>query len=379
MYQELELYIHIPFCVKKCAYCDFLSGPADHERKRKYLDALLEEVQGYKKIQPISDYIVTSIFFGGGTPSIFPGEWICEIMDAVKQTFSLTSDAEITIEANPGTVDEEKLHLYKKAGINRISFGCQSADNEELKMLGRIHTWETFLDSYAMARTCGFDNINVDLMSGLPGQTVSSWEQTLEKVIRLEPEHISAYSLIVEEGTPFYEMADKLNLPDEDAERTMYERTGEILKKHGYEQYEISNYARAGYACQHNIGYWTGRAYLGLGLGSSSLFEEKRFSNTGDMEEYLEESGQIEELRRDVMILTKENQMEEFMILGLRMNQGVSEVEFEKQFKTSIDTVYGEILNKYEQSGHLQRKQGQISFTRKGISVSNPILAEMLL
>lgn len=379
MYRELELYIHVPFCVKKCAYCDFLSGPADYEHKRKYLDALLKEIQNYKKNQQISDYMVTSIFFGGGTPSIFNGEWICEIMNAVQQTFNLKSDAEITIEANPGTVDEEKLNLYKKAGINRISFGCQSADNEELKMLGRIHTWEAFLDSYAMARACGFDNVNVDLMSGLPGQTVSSWKQTLEKVIRLKPEHISAYSLIVEEGTPFYEMADKLNLPDEDAERSMYEYTGEILKKYGYEQYEISNYARAGYECRHNIGYWTGRAYLGLGLGSSSLFEGKRFSNTDDMEKYLEQSGQIEELRQDVMILTKENQMEEFMILGLRMNQGVSEAEFEKRFKISIDTVYGEILNKYEQTGHLQRKQGQISFTRKGISVSNPILAEMLL
>lgn len=379
MYQELELYIHIPFCVKKCAYCDFLSGPADHEHKRKYLDALLKEIQSYKKNQQISDYIVTSIFFGGGTPSIFPGEWICQIMDAVRETFTLTADAEITIEANPGTVDEEKLNLYKEAGINRISFGCQSADNEELKRLGRIHTWEAFLDSYAMARTYGFDNINVDLMSGLPGQTVSSWEETLKKVIRLEPEHISAYSLIVEEGTPFYEMADKLNLPDEDAERTMYERTGEMLKKHGYEQYEISNYAKDGYACQHNIGYWTGRAYLGLGLGASSLFEEKRFSNTDDMTEYLEQSHQIETLRRDIMMLTKENQMEEYMILGLRMNQGVSEAEFEKRFKISIDTVYGEILNKYEQSGHLQRKQGRVSFTRKGISVSNPILAELLL
>lgn len=379
MYQEIELYIHIPFCVKKCAYCDFLSGPADYEHKRKYLDALLKEIRGYKNIQQISNYMVTSIFFGGGTPSIFQGEWICQIMDAVKQTFTLKSDAEVTIEANPGTVDEEKLNLYKKAGINRISFGCQSADNGELNVLGRIHTWEAFLDSYAVARRCGFDNINVDLMSGLPGQTVSSWEQTLEKVIRLEPEHISAYSLIVEEGTPFYEMADKLNLPDEDAERTMYERTGEILKKYGYEQYEISNYARAGYECQHNIGYWTGRAYLGLGLGASSLFGEKRFSNTIDMMEYLEQSGQIEKLRRDSMMLTKENKMEEFMILGLRMNRGVSEAEFEKRFKISIDTVYGEILNKYEQSGHLRRKQGWISFTRKGISVSNPILAEMLL
>lgn len=378
MYQELELYIHIPFCVKKCAYCDFLSGPADDRHKRKYLDALLKEIQGYKKIEQISDYIVTSIFLGGGTPSILPGEWICEIMEGIDKTFKVSTDTEITIEVNPGTVDRKKLNWYKKAGINRISFGCQSADNEELKMLGRIHSWENFLDSYAMARDNGFDNINVDLMSGLPGQTARSWEITLKKVMALEPEHISAYSLIIEEGTPFYEMKEKLRLPEEEEERKMYDCTAKILSQNGYEQYEISNYAKPEYSCRHNIGYWIGKPYLGLGLGASSMFENVRFSNTNSMEDYLEHCHKPIQLREEIMPLTKENQMEEFMILGMRMNQGVSEKEFEERFRVSMDAVYGEIIKKYVQTGHLQKKADRISFTRKGISVSNPILAEML-
>ena len=246
--------------------------------------------------------------------------------------FIIKSDAEITMEANPGTVDLDKLKQYCGAGINRISFGCQSADNQELKLLGRIHTWEAFLESYQLARGAGIENINVDLMSGLPGQTVSSWEETLKKVIALKPEHISAYSLILEEGTPFYEMQDKLNLPDEDAERLMYERTAQILMEHGYEQYEISNYAKHGKACIHNIGYWTGVEYLGFGLGAASLLEHTRFSNTDDMEEYLASSDKPKCIRKEVQPLSVQEEMAEFMILGLRMNQGVSEQEFMERY-----------------------------------------------
>lgn len=376
MRRELELYIHIPFCVKKCAYCDFLSGPADDVQKRIYLDALIQEI---RFCGDFSDYVVTSIFFGGGTPSILPGKWIAEIMEEISSHFTIRSHAEITIEANPGTIDTEKLHSYRSAGINRISFGCQSADDQELKMLGRIHSWADFLYSFALARKSGFENINVDLMSGLPGQTAASWKKSLEKVIALEPEHISAYSLIVEEGTPFYDMQDDLNLPDEEEERRMYELTAEVLKKYGYEQYEISNYAKKGRACEHNIGYWIGREYLGLGLGASSLIDHSRFHNTNEMKKYLENCSSSALLREEIELLTKENQMEEFMILGLRMTAGVSEEEFQNRFKISIDTVYGEILNKYNFEGYLIRENGRIFFSRKGISVSNMILAEMLL
>ncbi len=376
MKKELELYIHIPFCKKKCAYCDFLSGPASEEQKRTYFDALIKEIHS---CGDYSDYNVTSIFFGGGTPSAVPGEWIAEILDEIKTHFEIKKDAEITIEANPGTVDQQKLSSYKIAGINRISFGCQSSNNTELNMLGRIHTWEDFLKSYQQARECGFENINVDLMSGLPNQTVQSWEDTLNKVINLSPEHISAYSLIVEEGTPFYEVADDLNLPDEEAERLMYERTADILKEHGYEQYEISNYARDGKTCVHNIGYWIGREYLGLGLGASSLIDNNRFNNTDNMKKYLECSGDRKVIRQDILPLSKENQMEEFMILGLRMTSGVSEKEFVKRFHNKIDEIYGDVLGKYCKDGYLERKDDRIHFTRKGISVSNIILSEMLL
>ena len=410
MKRELELYVHIPFCIKKCAYCDFLSGPADDGKKLAYVDALVEEI---RRCGDFSAYTVTSIFFGGGTPSVLPGEWMERIMEEIREHFCMDPKAEITTEANPGTVDPEKLNSYRRAGFNRISFGCQSADDQELKRLGRIHTWEQFLESYNMARKAGFRNINVDLMSGLPGQSLTSWEETLKKVAALETEHISAYSLIVEEGTPFYAVQDQLELPDEETERLMYERTAEILREYGYEQYEISNYGRPGYACRHNIGYWTGRQYLGLGLGASSLIDNCRFCNTNHMETYLTQmagkdsrhscmhenemtasfenpaaDAQINHILQDVNVtgireeiqkLSEQDRMEEFMILGLRLTQGVSEADFERLFHIKIDQVYGEILKKYCSAGFLKRERGRIFFTREGISVSNTILSEMLL
>lgn len=372
---KLELYIHIPFCVQKCAYCDFLSGPADDSVKRNYVDALLMEIQS---CGDFSDYTVTSIFFGGGTPSILPGEWVEELMTAIRNKFCLEEHAETTIEANPGTVDPDKLKKYRQAGINRISFGCQSADNQELKMLGRIHTWEEFLESYHMAREAGFQNINVDLMSGLPGQTAVSWEETLRKAAELSPEHISAYSLIIEEGTPFFKNQNSLNLPEEEEERRMYEQTAEILKEYGYGQYEISNYAKPGCACRHNIGYWTGVEYLGLGAGSASLIEHCRFTNEEDLELYMKNSASPELLRQNEEPLSVENEMEEFMILGLRMTEGISEEEFQERFHIELEEVYGEQLEKYCREKFLEKRDGRIRFTREGISVSNVILAEFL-
>ena len=287
--KELELYLHIPFCVKKCNYCDFLSAPAEEETRAAYVDALLEEIRGFEDPE---DYEVVTVFFGGGTPSILPGQEIFRIMEALREKFSFRKGAEITLEANPGTVDKEKLSCYKKAGINRLSFGLQSADAEELKKLGRIHTWEKFLESFQLAREAGFSNINVDLMSALPGQTKESWEKTLRQVLALQPEHISAYSLIIEEGTPFYQLYEKdverrdageepELLPSEEEERAMYEATGRILKEQGYLHYEISNYAKPGRECRHNLGYWQRRDYLGFGLGASTLLNPVRYKNAG--------------------------------------------------------------------------------------------------
>ena len=308
---------------------------------------------------------------------MLPGEWIEGLMEKVKNHFPVRTDGEISIEANPGTVDESKLQSYRRAGINRISFGCQSGDDEELKMLGRIHTWEEFLESFSLARAAGFSNINVDLMSGLPGQSLSSWEESLEKVAKLQPEHVSAYSLIIEEGTPF--ALKKLNLPDEEEERKMYEKTHEILESYGYHQYEISNYGKPGKECLHNIGYWQRKEYLGLGLGSASLIRERRFHNTGKMERYLAKSDQVGEIREDIEKLTRENQMEEFMFLGLRMLEGVSEKEFQEKFGTDLKNIYGDVIKKYIQLGLLEQKGDCLYLTRRGISVSNPVLADFLL
>ena len=260
--QPLELYIHIPFCVKKCAYCDFLSGPAGEKEKEEYVKMLVDEIRNCP--DTVQNYRVISIFFGGGTPSLLTGEQIGRLMDTVREIFTLDEDAEITMEMNPGTVTEEKLRKYRQAGVNRLSIGLQSVNDEELRLLGRIHTYEEFREAYHLARANGFSNINVDLISAIPGQTVESWRRTLEQVMALSPEHISAYSLILEEGTTFYkkyvedEAKEGPKLPDEDAEREMYHRTREFLKDRGYERYEISNYARPGMECRHNLGYWTG-------------------------------------------------------------------------------------------------------------------------
>ena len=332
MKKELELYIHIPFCVRKCAYCDFRSAPAGREVQAQYVDRLLEEIQ---KAAPLAeDYEVVSAFFGGGTPSILPEEEIGRVMDLLHRQFDWKADAEVTIEANPGTVDGRKLDAYRSFGINRISFGLQSADNEELQKLGRIHTWEQFLESYESARAAGFTNINVDLMSALPGQTRKSWQETLQKVLVLNPEHISAYSLIIEEGTPFYEKyADHPELlPPEDEERQMYYDTKRILAEQGYERYEISNYARKGYACRHNLGYWSRRDYKGFGLGASSLLNSVRSTVQEDLTEYLRGNfaGSNEHL-------SEQDIREEYFFLGLRKMEGVDPGPYREHYEKLLE------------------------------------------
>ena len=381
MRRELELYIHIPFCVKKCAYCDFLSGPASNQQIEEYVQALIEEIRYYKEFA--KNYEVSTVFWGGGTASLLTGEQMKALMETLGQTFFIRQNAEITMEANPGTVTVEKLRAYQKAGINRISFGLQSVDNEELKMLGRIHTYEEFLESYEAARKAGFQNINVDLISAIPKQTVSSWEQTLQTIISLQPEHISAYSLIVEEGTPFaklYGEGCELEhlLPSEEEERRMYERTEELLQEAGYHRYEISNYAKEGDECQHNLGYWERKEYLGLGLGASSLIEETRFHNTDEMEEYLRDANNPILLRREQEKLDRQEQMEEFVFLGLRKIRGIQEEKFAEMFGEDIWDCYGKNLERVIKEGLLEREEGVLRLTRKGIDVSNYVFYEIL-
>ena len=370
----LELYVHIPFCVRKCQYCDFLSGPSDEETKDRYIEALLKEIRAAEHTE---DYEIVSVFIGGGTPSALKAEAIASIMRTLQEQFFFCEDAEVTIEANPGTVDLEKLTIYRNVGINRLSLGLQSTDAEELKLLGRIHSYEEFLKSYEWAREAGFSNINIDLMFAIPGQTGEAWRQHLYQVAELNPEHISAYSLIIEEGTPFAEQ--NLDLPDEDTEYQMYEDTAEILERYGYRQYEISNYAKQGYMCRHNAGYWQRREYLGFGLGASSLYRGMRFSNTRRMQEYLKESRNPDQIRKDVTVLSRNERIEEFMFLGLRMTEGISEKKFEENFDVRLMDVYGDILQKYEETGFMEHIETKWRLTRKGIHVSNHIMADFLL
>ena len=294
--KELELYVHIPFCVKKCAYCDFLSEPAGEAEKAAYTEALLREIENRK--EAYSGYRISTVFLGGGTPSVLTGEDTALIFSSLRENFDISGEAEITMEVNPGTVTKDKAHAWRQCGINRLSIGLQSADDRELKMLGRIHTLENFRDTWELVRRAGFRNINIDLISAIPGQTEESWERTLRTAAELGPEHLSAYSLIIEEGTPFYERYGSGEkdlcggalpmLPDEDTERRIYQMTEAVLEEYGYHRYEISNYAKQGYECRHNLGYWGRKPYLGLGLGASSLVEEQRFHNTSDMRKYME-------------------------------------------------------------------------------------------
>ena len=409
--KELELYLHIPFCERKCAYCDFLSAPADPPVRISYIKKLQEEIAYYGA--QYGEYQVSSIFFGGGTPTILEGYQLAAILETVKEHFNITTDAEITVECNPGTLTAGKAEKLVQAGFNRLSMGLQSADDRELQLLGRIHNFAQFLESYDLARKAGFRNINVDLMSALPGQTLKSWQDTLQKVTALRPEHISAYSLIIEEGTPFYERFaedERIReeggrprlLPEEDVERQMYELTETFLQIKGYERYEISNYAKPGYECRHNCGYWTRKDYLGLGLGASSLVEHQRFQNTSDLKTYLEQEyspqceGQHEHIAETIQLqeetgltqtghhihietLDKKSEMEEFMFLGLRLMVGISRQQFEKKFQVTLNSVYGEVLRKLKGEQLIEEVAGYVRLTEHGIDVSNYVLAEFLL
>ncbi len=377
--KDLSLYIHIPFCVRKCDYCDFLSAPADETTKSKYVKALIAEIKSYKHLT--AEYLVKTVFIGGGTPSSLEGQFIADILDTLREVFNHGGESEaipeITIEINPGTITRDKLLLYKKAGINRLSFGLQSADNRELKLLGRIHTFETFLENYEAARELGFQNINIDLMSSLPGQTLDNWLKTLERAVALEPEHISAYSLIIEEGTPFFDRFCEDDL-DEELDRLIYARTKEFLERAGYYRYEISNYAKKDFSCKHNTAYWTGKEYLGLGLGAASLLNHTRFHNEEELSTYLKLSKNHSGLRRDSEELTKIKRMEEFMFLGLRMSEGVSEDEFAGRFGQNIREVYGEVLKHSQNEGLIRENKGKICLTDKGIDLSNMVMARFL-
>ena len=397
--EELSLYIHIPFCVRKCGYCDFLSAPADEKARDRYVQALLMEIERYRGTET-ADRKIKTLYIGGGTPSILSVNQLDCIIQKIKCTFNFCDDIEASMEMNPGTASKEKCRALYQMGINRLSIGLQSTNDMELKTLGRIHSYEDFLNTYTWCREAGFQNINVDLMAALPYQTVESYTTGLRKIIRLAPEHISAYSLILEEGTPFYQKYNSgcYPLPDEEQERLMYRETEQILAQAGYERYEISNYAKKGYACRHNLVYWQGGDYLGLGLGSSSYMDGVRFHNTTDLNTYVNQCAYVED-REELSVQAK---MEEFMFLGLRVMAGVSGTEFEKRFGKTMEDVYGDVLRKHEEEGllRIERKEARkedrkeaaaaepakgktnierVMLTTKGVDVSNYVFADFLL
>lgn len=374
--KKLGIYIHIPFCARKCNYCDFLSAPETRETKERYLSLLDREMQLYKEI--VSAREADTLFIGGGTPSFLETDLTDKLLCSVKKWIPSENLKEFTIECNPNSVTEEKLSLYKEAGVTRISLGMQSACDEELKKLGRLHSVKEFEKTYELVRKHGFERVNIDVMAAIPGQTIESYKHTLEYVVGLSPEHISSYSLIIEEGTPFYEKYRENPPVDEDTDRQMYDLTKEILGRHGYHRYEISNYAKEGQECIHNLKYWQGGDYLGLGLGAASCMEHERWSNVRGLTDYEDRICRGQKPVEQTEELGEEEQKAEFMFLGLRCMEGVSAERFEKKFHQSVEERYGKVLHKYENMGLMRLANGNWQLTEQGIDVSNHIFADFL-
>lgn len=416
----MELYIHIPFCMRKCRYCDFLSGSYEIEIRKKYTEALINELLFYAT--KCADEKVDSVFIGGGTPTFLETELMKQILTVVSSRFNLSDNVEYSIECNPGTANQSAMDMYYEMGINRVSIGLQSANEDELQMLGRIHDLKAFLRTFEYARRAGFDNINVDIMTGLPKQTPMKLRNTLNTVTMLRPEHISAYDLIIEPGTQFYDLYnDELtkrqqgeknlkSLPDEDMELELTRITENFLSSKGYIKYEVSNFARQGFSSRHNIGYWDRVPYIGVGIGAASLFNETRWSNDRDIYSYinrLNKPGSAVALCDDPKIATLKNRlrneapweidkdiipesadikhlsrkaaMEEFFFLGLRKVKGVRRSDFENYFDTTVDAIYGDVIRKLQIEDLLTEKMGVIALTERGMDISNLVFSEFLL
>lgn len=375
---KISLYIHIPFCAQKCLYCDFPSFARKDHLRKAYIEALNKEIISLR--EKLNNLEINTIFIGGGTPSgLEAHELECLLKEVAK--LNMAKDVEYSMECNPGNLTEEKLEVMKKYGVNRISMGLQAKQDNLLKGLGRIHNYKTFKENFLLAKKVGFNNINVDLMFGLPNQRLNEWEETLREIISLEPAHISAYSLIIEEGTAFYNLYenDKLKLPTEEEERKMYHLAKKILEENGFNQYEISNYAKEGKECRHNLAYWNMDNWIGVGSAAASYINGKRIKNISSVEKYINSINEKGEAVEEIINNSKNDNMEEFMFMGLRKINGIDENEFKKRFSMNINDVYGEILNKYIGEGLLIRESGRIFLREKGIEISNIIMADFLL
>lgn len=383
--KELGIYVHIPFCKKKCSYCDFISYWDKNDLIEKYIEALEQEIKDNTK--DLSKYEISTIYIGGGTPSYIESKYIGEILETIKQKYKISKNAEITIEVNPGTVTQEKLRCYLGAGINRISIGLQSCNNDLLKMIGRIHTYEDFLSTYKLAREVGFKNINVDLMIGLPNQTLDDIKKSLEEISKLNPEHISVYSLIVEEGTPIEKKIEKgeLKLPSEELERKEYWEVKRTLEKLGYKHYEISNFAKSGYESKHNVNCWEQKEYLGFGVAAHSYINRTRYSNTENIEKYINQEVRSEkcEVGTEGLYIVHEvqngeDQKKEYMLLGLRKIDGVHISGFKNKFGCNPIMEFKNELNKLVKEHLIEIDLDQIKLTKKGIDLANIVWEEFV-
>ena len=370
--KELGLYIHIPFCVKKCYYCDFISYCNKNDKIEEYIKVLKKEIND--ESEKVSEYKVTTIYIGGGTPSFIDSKYIVDILNIIKGKYNL-ENTEIAIELNPGTVTEEKLLDYKKAGINRLSIGLQETNNDLLKQIGRIHTYEEFLETYNLARKLDFQNINVDLMIGLPNQSIENIKESLNKVITLNPEHISVYSLILEEGTKLYQKYEnnEIELPDEELERNMYWYVKNTLENNGYNHYEISNFSKKGYESKHNMNCWEQKEYIGFGIHAHSYIDGVRYSNTENLEEYLNNYGKTIHEKQSIVDMKKE-----YMLLGLRKIDGVSIQKFEEKFVENPIFLFRNQLNKLVEELLLEIDGDIIKLTNKGLDLANIVWEEFI-
>lgn len=373
--KEISLYVHIPFCKQKCFYCDFPSYATLDSLMEEYVESLCKEIEDKAK-----GYLIKSIFIGGGTPSYLEVHQIKKILNCISK-LNLNKDIEFSMECNPGTLEKEKLVAMFEGGVNRISMGLQAVQDGLLKDIGRIHTFKQFKENFNLAREVGFNNINIDLMFGLPNQKVGQWKETLENIAKMEPEHISAYSLIIEEGTCFYKMwnDDKLKLPSEDKEREMYEITKVILNKYGYNQYEISNYSKYEYECEHNKVYWRCLPYLGVGSSSSSFIDGYRFKNINNVKKYIENINSNYSVEEEREANSKEDDIEEFMFMGLRLLEGIDKNEFKSRFGMNITSIYKGIIDKNILNGLMKETGSNIYLTEKGIELSNKVMSEFIL
>lgn len=373
--ESKALYIHIPFCKKKCYYCDFPSFCGKDHLTKNYIEALSEEI-----ISRASKFNISTIFIGGGTPTFLNYEEIL-ILGKTIEKLNIAKDCEFTVECNPGTLTKEKLKALKQIGVNRLSIGLQSTHNNHLKAIGRIHTYEEFKSNYYLARELGFNNISIDLIFALPDETLEEWRHDILEVIKIEPEHISCYSLIIEEGTPFHKLYNmgKLNLPDEEVEREMYRSTLELLTKAGYDQYEISNFSKKNKESKHNLVYWTLKDYIGCGTGAHSYVQGMRYRNVETIEEYIN----LMNTRGNAMVESHKNSIEddieEFIFMGMRKIKGIDEKEFKNRFGREIDELYRDVIIKYESEKLLERKNGRIFFTERGVELSNRVLTDFIL